>query len=110
MSKLFFDHLIILDKVELEIKKASSSKEEKEELWSLVDEIVNHRAIEKILDKLPKDSHGEFLDLFHKAPHNEDLLIGYLKQKIGENVEEILKAEFGDIASEILTEIKSKAP
>ncbi len=106
MSKLFFDHLIVLDQVEIEIKKAAKTKDEQEELWQMVDEIVGHKAIETILDNLPKDNHREFLELFHKAPHDEDLLIGYLKTTIGENVEELLKQELGNLAFEILKDIK----
>ena len=39
MSKLFFDHLIKLDEVEVEIKKVTKTQEEREELWQIVDEI-----------------------------------------------------------------------
>ena len=68
MSKLFYDHLITLDEIEVVIKKNASSKEEKEELWALVDEIVTHKVLEKVLDKLPREHHEEFLELFHKCP------------------------------------------
>ncbi len=110
MSKLFFDHLLALEEIDKEIKKVAKSQEEREELWALVDEIVHHKALGCILDKLPRDSHEEFLDMFHKAPHDEDLLLGYLKEKIGENVEEILKTELGNLAFELLTEIRSSRP
>ena len=45
MSKLFFDHLVSLEEVEIEIRKNASSKEEREELWKLVDGIVNRFTI-----------------------------------------------------------------
>jgi len=70
MSKLFYDHLLYLEEVEIEIKNRASSKEEKEELWGLVDEIISHKVLEKVLDKLPRESHEEFLELFHKSPHS----------------------------------------
>jgi len=41
MSKLFFDHLIILEDLETEIKEVAESPEEKEELWQLIDEILH---------------------------------------------------------------------
>jgi hypothetical protein len=106
MTKLFFDHLLSLDKLDSEIKKSAKTPEEREELWALVDEIVHHKALASILEKLPRESHEEFLDIFHKSPHNEDLIFNYLKDKIGSNVEEILKQELGEITYELLTEIK----
>ncbi len=102
MSKLFFDHLLSLDKLDSEIKKIAKTQEEREELWLLVDEIIHHKVFEVILDKLPRDNHEEFLEMFHKAPHDENFLFGYLKQKIGNNIEEILREELGNITYEIL--------
>jgi hypothetical protein len=106
MSKLFFDHLLELEKVDRQIKKVAKTKEEREELWLLVDEIIHHKAIGCILDKLPKENHKEFLEMFHSSPHDEELLFGYLKGKVGENIEEIIKQELGDFAFELLNDIK----
>ncbi len=110
MSKLFFDHLLSLDKIDKEIKKSAKTVEEREELWALVDEIVHHKAISAILEKLPRDKHEEFLELFHKSPHDEDIIFGYLREKIGENFEEILRQELGDVAFELLEEIAPRSP
>jgi hypothetical protein len=107
MSKLFYDHLISLTEVEIEIKKSASSKEEREELWMLVDEIINHKVIEKVLDKLPRENHEEFLELFHKAPHDDELIFGYLKTKAGENIESDLKQDLENLGKDLLKEIKS---
>lgn len=108
MSKLFYDHLIILQEVEAEIKKSAETEEERHELWQLVDEIVHSRVFERILDKLPSEHHEEFLDKFHKAPYDEGI-INFLKEKIGENIEEIIRVEIGDLAFEILQDIRGKA-
>ena len=107
MSKLFFDHLIYLEEVEIEIKKSASSKEEREELWALVDEIVNHKVLEKVLDKIPRESHEEFLELFHKCPHDEGVIFGYLRSKTGKDVDKELKHELEDVTSDILRELRS---
>ena len=107
MSKIFFDHLIELETVEAEIKRVSKTQEEKEELWSIVDDIINHKILEFILDKLSIQKHGEFLEKFHKAPHDTDL-INYLSEKIGENIEELLRQELGNIAYTLLNEISGK--
>lgn len=105
MSKLFFDHLIVLDDVDKQIKKISNSLEEREELWRLVDEIVYHRVFDVIFGRLPKEHHEEFLLKFHKEPHSESL-VTYLQHKISENVEELIKQELGSLSLDILKDIE----
>lgn len=107
MSKLFFDHLVVLEEVEAEIKKTSQTKEERDELWELIDEMLHHRVLDTILDKLHHSHHEEFLEKFHRAPHDENL-IDYLKEKIGENIEELIKAEIGELAFGILSDLREK--
>lgn len=105
MSKVFYDHLLELEKIDKQIKKIAKTKEEREEIWSIIDEIVHHKAIGCVLDKLPRENHDEFLEMFHSSPHDEDRIFGYLKEKVGNNVEEILKLELGNLAFELLQEI-----
>ena len=62
MSKIFYDHIIVLEDVDNEIKSIAHSHEERDELWQLVDEIIHNRVLGKLLDVLPKESHQEFLD------------------------------------------------
>jgi hypothetical protein len=107
MSKLFYDHLIVLEEVEAEIKKTASTQEEKEELWGLIDEIIHHRVMEKVLDRLPRKLHEDFLSRFHQAPHDESLM-DYLTEQIGENVEEIIRQEVGELAYELLKDLRKK--
>lgn len=107
MSKLFFDHLIVLEEVEAEIKNVAQTREERDELWQLVDETVHHKVLDTILDKLHHSYHEEFLEKFHKAPYDEALL-DYLKEKIGENIEEIIRNEIGTLAFELLEDLRSR--
>lgn len=106
MSKLFFDKLLNLDKVDREISKVAKTDEEKQELWLLVDEIVHHKVMGCVLDKLPADSHGEFLTIFEHSPHDERLIFDYLKKKIGDNIEEILEQELGSLSVDLLETIR----
>lgn len=108
MSKIFYDHLIVLEDVESEIKKIAQTPEEREELWNIVDETIHHRVLGCILDQLPRHYHEEFLDKFHKAPYDEGLM-EYLKVKVGKNIEEVISQEIGTLAYEILSEIRLKA-
>ncbi|KKQ96113.1 MAG: hypothetical protein UT23_C0041G0008 [Candidatus Woesebacteria bacterium GW2011_GWA1_39_12] len=93
MSKLYYDHLIVLDEVEAVIKRAAKTQEEKEELWKVVDETLHHRVMGKVLDKLPREHHEEFLDKFHASPHD---------------VEELIRQEIGNLAYELLQDLKKK--
>src|SRR5258706_7168635 len=105
MSNIFYDHLIELKEVDKQIKKAAKTQEEREELWVLVDEIVHHKVMGCILGKLPSEHHHEFLELFHKSPHDEDLLLSYLKQRDGDNIESLIRQEIGDLSIDLLKEI-----
>jgi hypothetical protein len=106
MSKLFFDHLIELKEIERQIKKVAKTSEEKEELWALVDEIVHHKVMGCILDKLPKDNHEEFLQMFHKSPHDTELIFEYLRIKAGDDVELLIKKEIDNLSGELLEDLK----
>lgn len=105
MSKLFFDKLINLKEIDKKIKKTANSVEEREELWVLVDEIVHHKVMGCILDKLPRAHHEEFLGLFHQSPHDEELIFSYLKKKVGENIESLIEQEIGDLSANLLEDI-----
>ena len=106
MTKIFYDHLVELGKIDKQIKKVAKTSEEKEELWGLVDEIIHHKVFDVILGKLPREHHEEFLEKFHASPHDESL-IDYLKEKIGQNIEELIKQEIGSLGEEILREINT---
>lgn len=103
MSKLFFDHLAVFEEIEGKIDSAAKTAEEREELWAIMDALVHHKALGFILDKLPQDYHNQFLEMFHKAPHDEAIL-DFLKDKIGENFEELLRAELGNLAFDVLAD------
>ena len=105
MSIVFYDRLIIFEGLDKEIKKLISSKEEEEELWQLVDEISQHRVLGLLLNKLPSEEHVDFMDRFQKAPYDESLF-DYLKEKIGENIEELIRQEIGDLSFELLESLK----
>lgn len=91
MSKLFFDHLLVLEEVEVFINRKPISKEEKEELWKLIDGVIQTRVMDVVLTKLPRKHHEEFLEKFSSFPHDERLL-EYLKEKV-EDIEEEIKKE-----------------
>ena len=105
MSTIFFDRLLVLDEVDEKIKEIAKTSEEKEELWSLVDEIIHHRLMGCVLDKLPKKNHKEFLEKFGEAPYDQGLF-KFLTEKIGQDTEEFLKKEINLLKQEILQVVK----
>src|SRR4030066_1230028 len=107
MSKIFYDKIIVLEGIEKEINSRTQTKEEKDELWRIVDEIVHHKVFGCIMDNLPEKYHQEFIEKFNEAPHDESLF-DYLKEKIGKNMEELIKLEIGDLAFEILQDVEGK--
>lgn len=100
MSKLFYDHLLVLEEVEIHIKNMDASKEEKEELWNLVDGVVRTRVMDVILTKLPKEHHEDFLEKLSLFPHDERLM-EYLKEKV-EGIDKEIQEEVKKLASEVI--------
>lgn len=107
MSKIFYDHLIIIEEVEGVLRGVEP--EEKEELHRLIDEMIHHRVLGCILDHLPRKHHEEFLDRFHQAPYDESL-INYLQLKTAKeiDIEAKIKEEVGKLKKELLAEIKKR--
>ena len=101
MSKIFFDHLIILDDVESEIKNFTDSDDSRHELWQIIDEIVHHRVFDCIFNHLPDEHHHDFLDKFHETPH-DDSLMEYINEKTKEKIEEHIEQEVNGLKKELL--------
>ncbi|MDO8503576.1 MAG: hypothetical protein Q7S60_02705 [bacterium] len=106
MSKIFYDRFIILEEIEVELDNLGLEAEERQELDQLIDEMIHHRVLDRILTHLPKEHHIEFLERFHKAPYDESL-IDYLNEKVERSVEEHVREEIGQLKKEILEDVKS---
>lgn len=98
---LFFDHLIVIKGLEKKIKKHSASNDEMQELWRYAEELIHAKVFDCCLGNLPEEHHQEFLDKFHKAPHDRGL-IEYLNQRIGKDVEKLIKTEIKKLSKELL--------
>lgn len=107
MSKIFYDQIVDLEAVEKKIKKIARTAEEREELYQLVDEILHHKVLGCILDKLPKENHEEFLTKFSEKPHDEGLW-HYLAEKIREDVEAFIKYEVHKLVVELTSFVEEK--
>lgn len=79
MSKLFYDHLIVIEEIEAVVGK-------NKKILDLVDRTLQHEILDVIFTYLPRDRHEEFLNMFHAAPHNPKLL-NYLNDHSPVNME-----------------------
>lgn len=105
MKKVFYDHLVLIEEVVMELDTHELDPNDREELIRLADENLHHQVLDLILKELPKTKHEFFLDHFQKAPEDEKLL-HYLRREIGEEIEERIKVEAAKVKKEILAEIK----
>ena len=101
MSIIFYDRLIAISSLDKKIKKLTESSDERQEMWQMVEEIIHHKILGCCLDHLPKEHHNEFLDMFHKAPHDEKLL-KYLSEKSKTNMKKVIKQEIKQLTKDLL--------
>jgi hypothetical protein len=104
MSKIFYDHLIILTNVETELRDAIETAEEREELWLIIDEIIHHRILGLMLEKLPNEFHEEFLSAVYETPYDIGHM-DYLNEHTEGDIEEIIRTEVQQLEDELINEI-----
>lgn len=68
MAKVFYDHLLIIEELFVEIDTLNLPQKHKQAVRALVDEIFHQRVITHILDLLPRSHHEEFLKRLHASP------------------------------------------
>lgn len=108
MSRIFYDHLIELEELDSIIKSSVESSDEKEELRQIIDEMIHHKLLGCILDRIPEEHHHIFLEKFYKCPYDENL-IGYINDLINERIEEVIKNEIDSLKKEILDDVLDKS-
>ena len=106
MSKIFYDVHIHFEEIEIELDKLEIEHEEKQELEHLIEEMVHHRIMDRLLMHLPRQHHTEFLDRFHKTPYDHKLL-SWLDARIEKSVEEHIKDEMEKLKEKILSDIQA---
>jgi len=105
MAKIFYDHLIKIEEVTVELDNYELTLEEREEFISLIDETLHNHTLNVILSHLPQQHHENFLSMFHKEPHKPELL-DFLKKETLVDIEEKIRGEAEIVKKEILAEIK----
>lgn len=105
MSKIFYDYLIKIEEVLVELDGQELQVEERTELINLIDDTFHHHTLSLILSHLPTEHHEKFLARFHDSPQDPELL-NFLKETITDDVEELIRKEAEKIKKEILKDIK----
>lgn len=105
MSGVFYNHLINIEEVFIELDTPEIESEEKEELLGLIDQTLHHHILQLILDYLPKEYHETFLAHFHQAPYDPELLV-FIKERVEIDIETVIKTKADQTKKEILAEIK----
>lgn len=105
MSKLFYDHLVILDELFVDIELLDVTAQEKKQMKTMIEEIVHHEILTHILDLLPKEHHEPFLQQFHTAPYDRAHL-KFIEDKIDRNISAEIVIVAQKVKSNIRHEIK----
>ena len=104
MSKLFYEHLINMNRLKLKLDEYSLSDDEKKELLQSIDATIHHEVMNVILKKLPNDYHEEFLEGFTSAPHQHKHL-EYLRKHSAGDIEKELRLIIVSIEDSIISEL-----
>jgi len=105
MAKIFYDHLVQIEEVLIELDNYDLDNKEKEEFISLIDQTLNEQLLNTILSNLPSELHETFLSQFHQAPFRPELM-DFLKKESKVDIEKTIKDEATKIKKEILADIK----
>jgi hypothetical protein len=105
-AKIFYDHLIIIEEIELTLMTHQITKEECEEILRLVDRTMHSDILQRILKHLPFHHHEEFLTRFHAAPHDSKLMT-FLKDHTIVDIEKEILSAANSVKNTVIREIRT---
>lgn len=103
MKRVFWDHLIEIEEIEIKIDEHGLEKEEKLQLLKTIHQTFDAKILEEVLSHLPKEKHTTFLDKFAQKPHHPNVL-EFLKEEI-EDIDEKISKLAKKLKKEILEEL-----
>lgn len=86
MSKLFYDHLIVIEEIVAVLDEHRLPPRDRAKILELMDATLQNEILDVIFTYLPREKHEEFLEKFHAAPHDTGLM-QYLKDNSPVNIE-----------------------
>ena len=105
MSKLFYDHLIVIEEVVAVLDEHKVKAKDKAKILTLVDQTLQHEILDAIFSYLPQEHHEDFMKMFHGAPHDMRLM-EYLKDHTAINIELAILDRANKTKRKVLAEVK----
>lgn len=105
MSKLFYDHLIVIEEIVAVLDEHKLSSKDKTAILELMDTTLQHEILDAILTYLPREKHEEFLEKFHAIPHDAGLM-QYLKDNSAVNIELAILDRANKTKKKLFKEVK----
>ena len=105
MAILFYDHLIIKSEIEEAISASPEAENQKGKALQLIDDIIFQGIVSFLLEKLELHHHRTFLTHVHERPYDPEI-IAYLRDHVGPNIEEDLRAEADKLIKMILQDLQ----
>ena len=105
MTKIFYDHLIIIEEVVAVLDAHNLTGAQKQEFLDLIDETMHHHILDTILTHLPREHHEAFLAKFHASPGDRTLMT-FLKENISADIEKEILRKASNVKRQILKEIE----
>jgi len=105
MSKLFYDHLIVIEEIATVLDEHRLKPDERAKILELMDTTLQNEILDVIFTYLPREKHEEFLEKFHAAPHDARLM-QYLKDNSAVNIELAILDRANKTKRRLLAQIK----
>jgi hypothetical protein len=106
MTKLFYDHLIIIEEVTEVLVTHQLTQRECQEILELVDRAMHSEILNTIFKHLPKPHHEMFLVHLHAAPHDRKIL-EFIKEKSAVDIEKEILKTANAVKKKVIKEIES---
>lgn len=105
MSKLFYDHLIVMEEVVAVLAAHHLGQKEQAQILSLMDQTLQHEILDIIFTYLPEDVHGEFLQRFHASPGDPQLM-QFIRDHADVNIELAILDRANKTKTKLLKEVE----
>lgn len=103
MKKLFFNHLVEIESVIVELDKMDLSDKERLHLASLIDSSLYHTILDAILSELGEEDKRLFL--MHIQSDDHDKIWQFLNEKV-DNIEEKIKKASEGLVKEMHEDVR----
>lgn len=105
MTKIFYWQLIELTPFRNELINRGVGESDLAEILEHVEEIIHHRTLNLVFDRLPPEHHREFSLNLAKNPQSQEMW-GFLQEKTKMDLSPVIEQNIRSIILEILNEFE----